>query len=269
MKMFGFFNKGKNRPFDTDILEKEFSISFQESVISSIIQYNLDRDNSQSIYRVMDTTEIKEILNVLRDTPCYKDICPIFSDDNSNYVGIYHCGPLEGKIRYLNHEETDLSPGYRNIENLVNNMLKYPYYEWEELPHDYPTLEAEDKKFEEDSNRVICEIDKIISNEDMDEDYKQQLIYSKLTMMPYLETEKLYSYLISDDMYIQEKAVEIIRKRKYKPAAEHLYEVAKNGMQNGKILAIKALREINTKECNEYIKELKNILPKNYLIYFR
>ena len=70
-------------------------------------------------------------------------------------------------------------------------------------------------------------------------------------------------------MYYQEKALNVLRKRRFKAAAEKIFEVAKNGMPNGKIAAICALREFNNKETSRMIKELKKILSSEYEVYLR
>ncbi|MBN3526795.1 hypothetical protein [Paenibacillus apiarius] len=132
--------------------------------------------------------------------------------------------------------------------------------------HDYPAL-SDDDEYSMQDNEAIAELDRLIMEEGLDEDFRLQLIFSKLTLMPCSRTEHLYEYLLSDDMYVQDKAVEIIRKRKYTAAAAQLFEVAKNGMHNGKVSAILALKELKTIESKQFLKELKTVLPASYLIY--
>ncbi|MFB6363351.1 hypothetical protein ACFCP7_04715 [Paenibacillus elgii] len=92
----------------------------------------------------------------------------------------------------------------------------------------------------------------------------QQLIFSKLTIMPYAESEQICSYVTSDDMFIQEKAVILLRKRNYTAAARALFEVAQNGMHNGRMAAIFALKQFRTEESKRLLKELEALLPKHY-----
>lgn len=111
---------------------------------------------------------------------------------------------------------------------------------------------------------VIQVMDQILLQEDLDEDYIQQLIFYKLTIMPYAGSEEICRYLTSDDMFIQEKAVMLLRKRNYTPAAHTLFEVAQNGMPNGRMAAISALKQFRTEESKRLLKELEALLPRHY-----
>jgi len=209
-----------------------------------------------------------DILNFLFKEACYKGICPILTDNNSNYIGYFYTGPLKGKICFINHEETDLSPGFRSVNNLIQEILSKPDCEWLELSLDYPEEARNDLNLHEDLETIEL-IKKNIADNKINDDYRQQLMYALISITPFSCTEDLYKYLKSDDMYIQEKAVNVIRKRRYKKAADKLFDIAKNGMHNGKISAICALKEINTKETSDMLKELERILPKGYQPYFR
>ena len=250
-----------------ELLLKKYSIELPKDIVEKLEEYNTKRDND-SIYEVFNENEMIEILDYILGIECFKGICPILTDNNSNYIGYYYAGPLKGKICFLNHEETDLSPGFRSINKLIEELLSKPDCEWFDLLLDYPEKCDNGLNSIEDQETIKL-IRKEIETNSFGEDYKQQLYYALISMIPFSNSEELYEYLKSDDMYMQEKAVEVLRKRRYKQAAKKLFDIAKNGMQNGKISAICALKEFNTKETGKMLKELEEILPKGYHAYLR
>ncbi|MCM3342504.1 hypothetical protein M3650_28740 [Paenibacillus sp. MER TA 81-3] len=256
---------GRELPFDPAVLSREYSIDIQE-VVHSMLDYDEKRDADEAVYRILNTEEIIELRGIFEELECHQSICPLLTDDQSNYIGVYYTGPLEGKVCFLNHEETNLSPGFRSMERFITKILQDPAAEWDELQHDYPALTDHDDESQQDI-KVIADLDNLIMQENLDEDAKQQLIFSKLAIMPCSRMEHICEYLLADDMYVQEKAIEMIRKRKYTPAAGHLFEVAKNGMHNGKVSAILALKEFKTAESKQLLKELKTVLPASYMMY--
>lgn len=258
------FELGRKLPFDPELLKKEQAIDIDDRMLISLIQYQERWDEDEFVYRILPTDEIAEMLDVLRDLECHRRICPLLTDDQSNYIGLYIDGPLREKVCYLNHDETDLSPGFRDMERFIVKCLQKPNAEWWELERDYPVVSEQHDDNELDF-QVIQEIDQLLLDEQLDENYRQQLIFAKLTIMPYSGSDEICRYLTSDDMFIQEKAVALIRNRNYTPAAGLLFEVAKNGMPNGKLAAISALKKFHTEESKRLLKELESSLPPNLL----
>ncbi|MCP1311924.1 hypothetical protein [Paenibacillus tyrfis] len=253
-------------PFDPGLLKQEYAIDIDEQVLISLSQYQECWNTDQYVYRILTTEEIVEMLDFLQDLACHRGICPLLTDDQSNYIGLYTDGPLRDKICYLNHEETDLSPGFRHMERFIAKSLQTPGAEWDQLERDYPVVSDRDEQHAHsvlDLN-VVQEIDRLLLQEELDEDCMQQLIFSKLTIMPYAESAQICRYLTSDDMFIQEKAVILLRKRNYTAAARALFEVAQNGMHNGRMAAIFALKQFRTEESKRLLKELEALLPKQY-----
>jgi len=259
---------------DSKILEEKYGIVLPYDSLEALADYQA-RSASKGPWRAYRMLHMEEIEILLRELAefypeeCFDDICPLFTDNNSNYVGIYHRGPLRNKICNLDHEDMNFSPGFHNIASFIASIENQPDKNWHELELEYPTLALEEPEFSQDADKVIKEIDELITDAVSDKRLMRQLIFAKITLIPYGRTDEVYEYLASEDMFIQEKAVELLRKRKYAPAVYHLFEIAKTGMQNGKIAAIIALKEINTLESKKCIEELRTILPDSYSVYLR
>ncbi|WP_028550226.1 hypothetical protein [Paenibacillus sp. UNC451MF] len=266
MESMDHLENERGLPFDPESLKKLHGIDINDQVLISLNQYQESWKADEFVYRILTTEEIVEIWDLFQDLECHKGICPLLTDDQSNYIGLYTAGPLREKVCYLNHEETDLSPGFRYMERFIATILNNPGAEWDQLAHDYPIVSDLDDRHEhsELDFHVIQELDQCLLQENLDEDLVQQLIFSKLTMMPYSRSDEICSYLTSDDMFIQEKAVVLLRKRNYTPAAGLLFEVAKSGMPNGKLAAISALKQFRTADSKRLLKELEGLLPPNY-----
>ncbi|PUA39046.1 hypothetical protein C8Z91_11270 [Paenibacillus elgii] len=266
METFERFKFNSRLPFDPGLLKQEHGIDIDDQTLIGLSQYQECWTTDEYVYRILTTEEIREMLDFLQDLACHRGICPLLTDDQSNYIGLYTDGPLRDKVCYLDHEETDLSPGFRHMERFVEKSLQTPGTEWDRLERDYPVVSDRDEQHEHSVHdlKVIQEIDQRLLQEELDEDDMQQLIFAKLTIMPYAESEQICRYLTSDDMFIQEKAVILLRKRNYTAAARSLFEVAKNGMHNGRMAAIFALKQFRTEESKRLLKELEAVLPKPY-----
>ncbi|SCW28782.1 hypothetical protein SAMN04487970_1001284 [Paenibacillus tianmuensis] len=260
------FKFNSRLPFDPGLLKQEYAIDIDDQTLIGLSQYQECWNMDEYVYRILTTEEIGEMLDFLRDLACHRGICPLLTDDQSNNIGLYTEGPLRDKICYLDHEETDLSPGFRHMERFIAKCLQHPGAEWDQLERDYPVVSDRDEQHEHSvlDLKVIQEIDRLLLQEDLDEDYTRQLVFSKLTIMPYAESEQICRYVTSDDMFIQEKAVILLRKRNYTAAAHALFEVAQHGMHNGRMAAIFALKQFRTEESKRLLKELETLLPKQY-----
>lgn len=260
---------------DSNLLEEKYGIVLPHDSLEDLAAYQARSASDKGpwrAYRMLHMEEIEILLHELAEfypEECFDDICPLFTDNNSNYVGIYHQGPLRNKVCNLDHEDMNFSPIFHNIASFIASIENEPDKDWHELVLEYPTLALEKPEFSQDADKVIKEIDELITNAVIDKRLMRQLIFAQITLIPYVRTDEVYEYLASEDMFIQEKAVELLRKRKYAPAVYQLFEIAKTGMQNGKIAAIIALKEINTLESKKCIEELRTILPDSYSVYLR
>ena len=69
-----------------------------------------------------------------------REMRTFWTDDNSNYAGLYVEGPLPGRVFVIDHDEVDLSPVYRSAHSFHEVMLDAAAggLDWYEMPTDYP-----------------------------------------------------------------------------------------------------------------------------------
>ncbi|MEO3944273.1 hypothetical protein [Gorillibacterium sp. CAU 1737] len=71
-----------------------------------------------------------------------------------------------------------------------------------------------------------------------------QYLFSLMALTPYEDLDSLLIYLEDEDMFVQERACEIVGHHRYEPAREKLNWVAAEGTHNGKLAAKKALAKM-------------------------
>lgn len=216
---------------------------------------NIDEDilNYQNVcklskfdMRTMTLSEIEELFYLLKNNLLFKDLVPLFTDDNSNYAAVYVAGAMKGKICYLDHEETDISPVFRSINSFVQAIRLNPELGWYDMPKDYPVfLEESDVEQSSDDWAVVEQIKDFIDHEnEMDDDYRTNLLFCIMGLTPKTHLDKIIQYLYDEDMWVQERACKILGDHKYKPAEGHLEKIMEDGMHNSRLAAKKALNEI-------------------------
>ncbi|MEY8744400.1 HEAT repeat domain-containing protein [Bacillales bacterium AN1005] len=205
----------------------------------------------------MEIEEVIEMADFMSEMEVYQGIIPLWTDDHSNYIGLQVQGACQYRISYINHEETDVSPGFRSVQSFISKLEQHPSYDWDELNKDYPSdIEISHAEMDEDL-RCIDELNKFISsNQQIDDDIRCQYIFSIMALTPKRNLDSLIKYLDDEDMYVQERACEILGFHRYIPARDKLVEVSTNGMHNGKLAAKRALARIR-EEAEEHFNGAK------------
>jgi hypothetical protein len=64
----------------------------------------------------------------------------LFTDDSSNWAGIFVTGPLVGKVLLLDHDEPIQAPRFRSLEHFVERLVgaSGDYPDWADMRTDYP-----------------------------------------------------------------------------------------------------------------------------------
>lgn len=233
-------------------LLKKLNITLPVELVEELETHKKKQKDQIFFLRLMDSDEIIEVAEFMSEIEVYQDIIPLWTDDNSNYIGVYIQGASKYRICYINHEETDLSPGFRSISSFITKLGLHPNFDWDELEKDYPSeIEISSTEMDEDLS-CIDELNNLISSNQLEnDDIRCQYIFSIMALTPIKHLESLIKYLDDEDMYVQEKACEIIGFHRYIPAREKLLEVSKNGMHNGKLAAKRALARIREKQKEE------------------
>lgn len=203
--------------------------------------------NSRDGFILLDENEFAEMENYFSQFPIYKNLVALLTDENSNYWCLNVSGPMKGMICYLSHDEPNLEPKFKNISSFLNAINKNPdAYDFDDL--DESLFDFPNSKNPTEFNRrkqIIEELKNNLKSEG-GEDVKQQIAFSIIAMSLADEIEEnIYPFLDDEDMYIQERAIQIIGFHKYKPAKEKLIELKTSAMPNGQTAIGIALKKMN------------------------
>ncbi|WP_231505535.1 HEAT repeat domain-containing protein [Paenibacillus massiliensis] len=205
----------------------------------------------ESRLRPLSSEEITEMVSVLQGMTGFEELLPLWTNDHSDYIGVYASGILRGKVCHISHEETDLSPGFRSVETFFTAVQQYPEQDWEELTKDYPTRQELSEQEEVEDIQCLSGLLLQIEREETDEEERCMLLYSVMALTPISRLDSLLPYLDDEDMYVQERACDVLGHHRYVPAKEKLEVVAKQGMHNGKSAAARALSRIRQQEWQD------------------
>ena len=72
------------------------------------------------------------------------ELLPIFTNNESDFVGVYTTGLLKGKVALVIHDALDFSPTFSNIQSFLKIIQEYNFDDWYNIPKtqcDYPIKE--------------------------------------------------------------------------------------------------------------------------------
>lgn len=224
------------------MIEKLNKFNLRTSEIEKLKNFN-----SRDGFVLLDKKEFDEMENYFSQFSIYKNLVAILTDENSNYWCLNIKGPMKEMICYLSHDEPNLEPKFKNISSFINAINKnpnaYDFDDLEETLFDFPNSK---NPTEFNERKQIIEELKTNFKSESDEGVKQQIAFSIIAMSLTDEIEEnIYPFLDDEDMYIQERAIQIIGFHKYKPAKEKLIELKTSAMTNGQTAIGIALKKMN------------------------
>ena len=107
-----------------------------------------DRVRTALPMRLMPPTDVVDTLQILADGMDVYRPHPaaryLFSDDNSNWVGIFVEGPLCGKLTILDHDLGSNAPRFSDLASFLEKLLAAADrgQPWEQMSSDYPLSAA-------------------------------------------------------------------------------------------------------------------------------
>lgn len=197
-------------------------------------------------------------------------IAVFWTDDHSNYAGVFVDGDLSGRVCLIDHEEPVDWPRYRSVDSLCHRIVEAWRHgqDWYEMPTDYPAVVAAlDPLVGQD--RLLARGYLARYAENPEDEHCQHLAFHALHLLPPDDTTLLLPLLQSSDMWLQARACEVLGLRRFAAAAEDLHAVALHGAGNGKIAAILALKRINNRDSSRLLRDLRRVLGDRFDPYFR
>lgn len=135
-----------------------------------------------------------------------------WTDDNSNYAGLFVGDPLEGRVCIIDHEDVDLSPDYRSLRSFLEVMLDAAAegLDWCEMPTDYPVDRTGLTPEVRPSSAIEQHADWAVAQSlipDLgsrtDDDRKRYLTYCIMALTPPDHANDLLLFMDDENMWMQ------------------------------------------------------------------
>lgn len=228
-------------------LLKKWNEDLPDDIIDALKSHVIKQQDNDFYLRIMNTDETTELMEFMSDIEEFQNIIPLWTDDNSNYVGFYYQGPIKYRVCYVSHEETDLSPAFRSLHTFIAALEQNADLDWDELTKEYPTGSEANLQDIDADVQCIQELNQWLFSDQPNDDPRCQMMFSIMALTPANQLDTLIPFLDDEDMYVQERACEILGYHRYLPAYDKLVEVSQNGMPNGRMAAKKVLSNMRNR----------------------
>jgi len=186
----------------------------------------------------------------------------LWSDDNSNYIGIWCDGPLAGFLTVLDHDSPLPVPAFRTVISFLTRLLAFrggrgsyvSMYDVPSIPRDLPVLADDPTTTLRDKELADCF--RRSWAVECDDDRKSYFAALSMALTPVADTASVLEFLSDDDMFTPELAVNLLELRQYVDAVPALEKLAANGSPNGDSAAIRLLVCMKTPSANEELRRL-------------
>lgn len=183
-----------------------------------------------------------------------RELGVFWSDDNGNGAGVFPVGALRDRVFVIDHEEPSPEPRWTSAESFYDALLDARDREqlwWGDMRTDYPR--RPDRQYPPDDDDLADDFF-AIHERDPSSPAGRTAGFRALTLsVPHVRDQRVLTLLDSDDMWIQERAVEILgvwgnpddgwgRPEVVEP----LVNMARRGSHNGRLAGMAALRRIDT-----------------------
>ncbi len=192
---------------------------------------------------------------------------PIFVDCSGNYAGVFVGSPLRGRCFIHDQDDRLNLPVFRSLGRMIQAFSRV--HDTEDCNHydltgDYPVR---------DDSQLLPD-DGQISSDFLKEYFELQepdihLALLAMQLSPASDTDLLLRMLEEDDMWVQEKACELIGYRRFVGGIGKMVEVALQDENNATIAAIAALKGWDEPEAVAGLTALKRSLPDSYSAYWQ
>jgi hypothetical protein len=242
-------NSGANSQ-ELEALEQGLACQLPESILTLYKNHNgiakSYNSDARLPFRLMSVAETLEFGKATRKMGWFIYGFRVFwTDDNSNYAGLYVAEPLLDYVCLIYHSEPDFSPVYGSIKDFLQAMLNLVVENkdanWYAMSKDYPKLAACENVSQIARDWAASQTLMPKFQAAVDEFEREQWAFIVMSLIPFEHNEALLAFLDDDDMYIQERACDIIGQRKYEAAIPKLEELAAHGISNAQVAAQEAL----------------------------
>lgn len=222
-------------------------------------------------FRLLAPAEVPEVIAqlVAFGVPFHDAELGVFwADDNSNHAGVFAAGPLQGRVFLFDHEDPSPEPIWRSIDSFYDAVVdaaEHGLNDLYDMATDYPRP-LDDVNADDDllAGRLFARYSETPHNEE-----RQQTAFQALALCSTLHSDDVLHLLRSDDMWVQERAAEILGGWHLLDAVDALAQVARGGSHNGRLAAVLALQKIPSPEARRQVDLLRDELGPNCKHFFR
>jgi hypothetical protein len=194
----------------------------------------------------------------------------LWTDDNSNYGGVFLAEPLRGRLFLLDHDSPNDAPRFRSVESFCRSLLAAAGRDqpWVEMETDYPRLADPPvtEKDEDRANATACL--RRLDTAQSELEYSR-LAHRALSLLPPCDFALVLPLLSSADTWVQERACEVLGLWRCAEAVPDLLRVGRTGMHNGQVAAVHALHRIATADARRAVRMLQSELGPGFEWLFR
>ncbi|HWB08560.1 MAG TPA: hypothetical protein VG826_05025 [Pirellulales bacterium] len=268
---FGGFNLPAS---DEALAELRASVGFvPDDVLSLYRDHDGLRDLPESngirlAARLMPIAEVIEIQRAMQGIafPTVGEVLWLWTDDNSNYCGIYIDGLLSGWLCVLDHEEPMLTPAFRSVASFVRQLWsetaredgKHGACDIPRLLREIPQTAADPKNREKDWELSRLFLQRYRGSDD--EDLRRLFAFCSICLTPLEDTERAKLFFTDPDTWTPEAAVRLLELRHWRGAVDELETLAREGTPNGDSAAMRLLVRMSTNQSRRAISRLKQTL---------
>jgi len=222
-----------------------------------------DRKLAARLMPIEEVITTQAALNRLRDSlPTIGALAWLWSDDNSNYCGVYMDGPLRGWLCILDHEEPILTPAFRSIESFMSRLLSEARQTEQSGACDIPSVPRGVPGSVPDGGNDKSDLQLALHfreqyNAESLEAMRRLCAFCSICLTPYGSTAEVTPFLEDRDMWIPEAAVRLLELRHWEGGTEQLEKLAREGSPNGDTAAMRLLAQMNTDESRSTIARLR------------
>lgn len=262
----GFTRERPAAPQALETAQQELDCRFPEPVLALYADHNgMPASKEWLPMRLMSLEEVIDFHKVVLEYGWDLWGLRIFwTDDNSNYAGLYITGPLEGKVCWIDHGEIDPTPVYASVHSFLRTQLESlpKEIDWDEFPRDYPALQPSSDLERIAQDKQIIETLRTLY-ESSEEDERIYNAYCIMALTPYEQIDTLLDFTYDADSEIQARVCDILGQRRYEPALDRIAEIVFHGTYpNGPSAAIRALGNIGSEATRARLLELSITMPK-------
>lgn len=194
-----------------------------------------------------------------------RELGVFWSDDNGNGAGVFAVGPLRDRVFVIDHEEPSPEPRWTTAESFYDALLDARDREllwWGDMRTDYPR--RPNRHHLQDDDDLAHDFFRIHERDPSSPAGRSAGFRALALSVPQVHDQHVLALLDSDDMWMQERAVQILgvwgnpddgwgRQELIEP----LVNMARSGSHNGRLAAMAALRRINTPEARSVRIQLR------------